>query len=78
MPFFLKLIELTDRAICEPSSFKRLTKSSLAMQLNDPFRHISKPSNSLAVLEEDILYQGTLITDGRNCNEMWILSTGLL
>ena len=55
MPFFLKLIELTDRAICEPSSLKRLTKSSLDMQLNDPFRHISKPSNSLAVLEEDSL-----------------------
>ena len=55
MPFFLKDIELTDRAICEPSSFKRLTKSSLDMQLNDPFRHILKPSNSLAVLEEDSL-----------------------
>ena len=79
MPFFLKDIELTDRAICEPSSFKRLTKSSLDMQLNDPFRHISKPSNSLVVvLEEDNLDQGPLIADGQNCNEMWILSMGLL
>ena len=24
------------------------------------------------------LSQGPLITDGRNCNEMWILSSGLL
>ena len=55
MPFFLKDIELTDRAICDPSFFKRLTKSSLDMQLNDPLRHISKPSNSLDVLEEDSL-----------------------
>ena len=60
MPFFLKDIELTDRAICEPSSFKRLTKSSLDMQLNDPLRHISKPSNSLDVLEEDSLDHGLL------------------
>ena len=25
-----------------------------------------------------VIIQGPLITDGRNCNEMWILSTGLL
>ena len=29
-------------------------------------------------IKKHVLNQGPLITDGRNCNEMWILSMGLL